>query len=205
MYEVKVGSGGVISPVKHESPLQNRVVPKPISPRPVLIKESPKPKISAVRDMSQVTMSLGDEAEKRDYKPHHDKSAEKNHSSEYDQVRVQVSAEHTSSEVEKLRSDNFHLMDIIKNMAKRMDSIQEGMERFSTNVEAQMVLLNNRIKASENHINVRAPYSGEQDKQQAFYEINNIKQSLKRIKTDSPVKENYVSPLREKQYVPTNT
>lgn len=78
---------------------------------------------------------------------------------------MQVSAEHTSSEVDRLRSDNYQLMDIIKTMAKRMDSIQDGMERFSTNVEAQMVLLNNRIKASENQLHTRGPpVFGEQEK-----------------------------------------
>lgn len=66
VYEVKVGSGGVVSPVRSNlsSPVQTRVIPKPISPRFELIKESPKQKVSAVRDMSKV-MSLGDEAEKR--------------------------------------------------------------------------------------------------------------------------------------------
>lgn len=94
-----------------------------------------------------------------------------------------------SSEVAvmKLKKENKQLVNIVTQISGQINTLTTSFNKFSTNVEANLVLMNNRIKAAENSIAQRKVASPE--KEQAMWEINNIKRSLERLKTDSPLKE----------------
>lgn len=142
VYEVKVGTGGVVSPVKvMDSPAQKRVVPKPISPKNMLIKqESPGPvQVTSVSDMK---VSLTDVADKR----LSDMVYENKNDNEV------LNRANDSQEVDELRKENLQLMTIVGQISGQINTLTSSFNKFSTNVEAQLVLMNNRIKAAENNL-----------------------------------------------------
>lgn len=157
----------------------------------MMIKESPVRDVTVIKDMK---VSITEEADKRlaDMSQQHD-----------DEVLERAK---DSGEVETLKKENLQLMTIVGQISGQINTLTSSFAKFSTNVEAQLVLMNNRIKAAENNL----AYIGERspDRERAYYEINNIRRSLERIKSDSPLKEiSDRSPFKEniQPYVPTNT
>jgi hypothetical protein len=128
-----------MSPRKNiaDSPAEKRVVPKPISPKNMMIHESPRREVAVVRDMK---VSITEEADKRlaDMCLQHD-----------DEVLGRAK---DSGEVETLKKENLQLMTIVGQISGQINTLTSSFNKFSTNVEAQLVLMNNRIKAAENNL-----------------------------------------------------
>lgn len=102
--------------------------------------------------MRDMKVSLAEEADKR---------LNSIETEEYTHVMDKANESH---EVDALKKENEALVSIVGQLSGQINTLTASFNKFSTNVEANLVLMNNRIKAAENNISEKKIYSPEQDK-----------------------------------------